>query len=263
MKTGSANMNPNYKVLFEGYCTRGGPCGHVLVESNIAALGLKQVVYGGSLYGLTIGTMYKVSISATNNVGIIAAASKHQILAGVPGQPQDLEAAQGVGAMTDIIQWKPPANSGDGTGAGVAIQSNVIEIIVSPTARPVEFNLTLTRFEVVHYVGGRWHTCAAHGEICACTGVARYGQDAMSIPVAVKGQVLCLPGPYFPNLSFGTSFSCDCSVDANILVKGKMMTARVRAANYLGTGVFSLSALVMILGVPAQVGPITVEKNLW
>ena len=99
MKTGSANMNQNYKVLFEGDCTRGGPCGHVLIESNIAALGLKQVVYGGSLYGLTIGTMYKVSISATNIVGIGAAASKHQILAGVPGQPQDSADAQGVGAM--------------------------------------------------------------------------------------------------------------------------------------------------------------------
>jgi len=132
---------------------------------------------------------------------------------------------------------------------------------VSPTARPVEFNLTSTNFEVVHYVGGRWHTCAAHGEICACTGVARYGQDAMSIPVAVKGQVLCLPGPFFPNLGFGTSCSCNCSVDANILVKVKIMTARVRAANYPGTGVFSLPALVMILGVSGQVGPILVEEK--
>jgi len=263
IRTGSLNMVQKYSLLLEGNCVREGACASFLAKNETDALRLRELTYDGRLFFLKVGTMYKVSISATNAMGSGPSASKYQRLAGVPGSPEGVAASQGFGALTSIIKWKPPIDSGDTTPDGVSIIYYIVEITASPSARPIEFKVTMTKFEVVHSVGGSWHRCAAYGEICACAGFARYGLVAMrSTPVSVQRELLCAPGPFFPDLGTGPYFDCECSMSANVLMKGQALTARVKAANYLGVGSFSTPVSVTILGLPGAVELISVKEKV-
>ena len=262
IKTGSINMVHTYSALFEGGCVLGDACADLLASNESDALGLRQLTYDGGQFSLAVGTLYKVSISATNAMGTGPSASKFQRLAGIPGQPQGVAASRGASALTVLIQWSPPSDSGDTTPDGVVIKHYIIEITASPSARPIEFNVSKTKFEVVHSVGGSWHRCAAYGDMCACAGFARYGYDEMrSIPVSVQREVLCVPGPLFPDLGTGPYFDCECSASAHVLMKGNFLQARVKAANYLGTGSFSAPVSVKILGLPGPVELISVTEK--
>ena len=141
-------MVQKYSLLFEGNCVREGACASFLAKNETDALGLRELTYDGQLFFLKVGTMYKVSISATNAMGSGPPASQYQRHAGVPGSPQGVAASRGFGPLTSIINWKPPEDSGDTTPDGVSIIYYIVEITASPSARPIEFKVTMTKVEV-------------------------------------------------------------------------------------------------------------------
>ena len=147
--------------------------------------------------------------------------------------------AIGAGPLTALLEWDPPLDTGD-TTTNIAIEFYILEITASTQAAyPVEIKVTRTSFQVKHTLGGSWEFCSAAGQVCGCVGIVRFGHDgSWSIPLDTAplqmGEILCAPGAYFLDLGSTSDDRCECSVDTNVLKKGQNLTARVKAANYVG-----------------------------
>jgi hypothetical protein len=202
---------------------------------------------------LNIGTLYKTTIWAVN---INGTSPIHGIaitrLSGPPKEPQDLTAER-TRPRVAFVSWKLPLDTGD-TTRDRPLTGYRLELTTSPSAKAVTFSLlqSTSSYEVTQTVGGQFTYCAAHGGTCKCGGVARFGiPGGWSPPKERLGSFKCQPSANFPDMVIGERERCECSSDAQVLVPGQNLSARVLAINIVGVGNYTLPSAVKIMGEPS------------
>jgi cysteine-rich repeat protein len=202
---------------------------------------------------LNIGTLYKTTIWAVN---INGTSPIHGIaitrLSGPPKEPQDLTAER-TRPRVAFVSWKLPLDTGD-TTRDRPLTGYRLELTTSPSAKAVTFSLlqSTSTYEVTQTVGGQFTYCAAHGGTCKCGGVARFGiPGGWSPPKERLGSFKCQPSANFPDMVIGERERCECSSDAQVLVPGQNLSARVLAINIVGVGNYTLPSAVKIMGEPS------------
>jgi len=274
LNEGSVNTVIQYDLVFSACDTQGGEgalllqrakCNTFIKHLTIGFFGAAEVVFRD----LVSGTVYQVSVTASNIAGTSAGITQRHQLLGPPSPPTQVTLDL-LGALAVNLSWGLALDSGDGTPDGVPLLGYQLELWTGDNSRLVTLNVSHSTqsFAFRGSIGpggsGTFEFCANEGARCGCAGLVRIGirdqivGSVWSLPLSVQlgdlpASFICVDGTAFNNMEIDGQLECQCSRDAVILRNAQLLTARVRVFSEIGISNYSDYASIMVIDVPAPV----------